>query len=379
MGRTVLGYRLHECRGVRALVLVPEAQARDSTVIKAALIGAGYIAREHLDCLKSLKTARLVGLCDSSPVMAEATAEEYSVPRWFSDHRKMLDDLKPDVVHITTPPQSHFSLASDVLENGAHAFVEKPITLDSGDFSKLRTLAAERQLLLLEDYNYLFNSSVRRILNLIARGEFGEVVHVEVLFCANILGRESRHTGLNSPFLSLPGGAVADFVTHLAYLAHAYIGEHRAVRTTWHKRSEIAGIQWDEFRAFLDAERGTGVLAFSAHSQPDMLWLRVHGTKMRATANLFEPLLAIERLREGPRPLATLINGLSVAGAYTRSSFGGVWRKLRGRPVTYEGLWWLLKHFYESMEAGSEPPLSIHQIESVNRLVWDLLNEQNRL
>ena len=42
----------------------------------AAVIGAGCIAREHLDCLRNLREAKVVAVCDLSPSLAEATAEE---------------------------------------------------------------------------------------------------------------------------------------------------------------------------------------------------------------------------------------------------------------------------------------------------------------
>ena len=321
-----------------------------------------------------------VGLCDLSAVMAEATAEQYHVPRWFTDHRQMLGELNPDVVHITTPPGSHVPLAIDALEAGAHVLVEKPIALNPEDLERLKSIAERRKLLVLEDHNYLFNSSVQRILSLIASNEFGQVLHTDVMFCVDILGPGSRHADPNAPhpFSSLPGGAIADFVTHLAYLAYAFVGEHRSVRTIWRKRGEVDALPWDEFRALVDAEHGTAALGFSAHSRPDVFWLRVHGTKMRATASLFEPLLAIERPRGGPRALTPLLNGMSVACAYGRSGLSGLWRKLAGRPITYEGLWRLLQRFYESLEAGSEPPVPMRQIEAVNRLVWDLLRHGER-
>ena len=66
-------------------------------MIKAAVIGAGYIAREHLDCLRKLKRVETAAICDLSPVMAEATADEFRVPRWFTDHRRMLAEIEPDV------------------------------------------------------------------------------------------------------------------------------------------------------------------------------------------------------------------------------------------------------------------------------------------
>ena len=99
--------------------------------MKAALIGAGLIAQQHLGCLRSLREIALVGVCDLSRAMAESAAERFGVDAWFTDHHAMLERVRPDVVHITTPPQSHFKLAMDALAAGAHVIVEKPITVSS--------------------------------------------------------------------------------------------------------------------------------------------------------------------------------------------------------------------------------------------------------
>ena len=42
----------------------------------------------------------------------------------------MLSDAQPDVVHITTPPESHFEIARLCLAAGCHVYVEKPFTLN---------------------------------------------------------------------------------------------------------------------------------------------------------------------------------------------------------------------------------------------------------
>ena len=42
---------------------------------RVALVGAGYIAREHLACLTQLKNAEVVAVCDRSAVMAEVTCQ----------------------------------------------------------------------------------------------------------------------------------------------------------------------------------------------------------------------------------------------------------------------------------------------------------------
>jgi predicted dehydrogenase len=125
----------------------------------------------------------------------------------------------------------------DSLDAGAHVIVEKPAT---STFEELEALARHAQAAgrcLIEDHNYVFNRAPQEMPQLIKCGEFGAVTHVEILICLDILG-PSGFADPNSPHpaFTLPGGAIADFLPHLASLAHLFIGPHRTAQTIWTKR-----------------------------------------------------------------------------------------------------------------------------------------------
>ena len=347
--------------------------------MKVALIGTGLIAQQHLACLRSLPQVTLAGVCDLSRSLAEATAERYGIAAWFTNHRAMLEEVRPDVVHITTPPASHFSLAMDALAARAHVIVEKPITTTHEQIAVLIRSASEQERVLIEDYNYLYNPPIQRILELVGSGELGEVVDVEVSICVNILAEGSPFVdrGVPHPCVSLPGGAIADFLSHLASLAHGFVGPHRAVRTTWSKRTAGSPLPHDEFRAVVAAERGTAFLSFSAHAQPEMFWVRVNGTRMRASADLYDGSLVINRLDSGPKPIARLRDRLREARDVRRAARRNLLGKFHG-PGTYAGLWNLLTQAYQAVESGTAPPITMRQIAEVNNLVTALTAEEFR-
>src|SRR5262249_52093057 len=164
---------------------------------------------QHLACLKTLPDVQMAAICDLSPSAAEAAAERYGIPTWFTDHRAMLDKVRPEVVHVTTPPTSHFGLAMDSLAVGAHVIVEKPATSTFAELEALAQRANERGRHVVEDYNYLFNHAPLEILRHIGSGQFGAVTHVEVLICLDILG-PGGFADPNSPHpaLTLAGGAI---------------------------------------------------------------------------------------------------------------------------------------------------------------------------
>lgn len=337
--------------------------------MKAALIGAGQIARQHLACLQTLPDVTIAAVCDLSPSVAECAAERHGVPAWFTDYRTMLRDVRPDVVHVTTPPTSHFRLAIDSLEAGAHVIVEKPATATLSELHALNQRAREVDRVLIEDYNYLFNPATRDIVERIESGAFGTVIHVEVMICLDILG-PTGFADPNSPHpcLTLAGGAIADFLPHLASLAHLFVGPHRQAHAVW-KKLKPSLLPYDEFRAVVDAERGTAALAFSASAQPDAFWLRVYGERMQATANLFEKRVTFDRVRTGPKPLQPLLNGLEEGKMIRRAAVGTLMRKFRGGPGAYEGLYELLRRTYLGLASGSPLPVTADQVLAVNRMV----------
>ena len=345
--------------------------------IRAALIGTGRIAQEHLACLRQLPGVELAGVCDRYGSLAEMTADRFGVGAWFSDHRAMLEQVKPDVVHITTPPASHVPLTLDALDAGSHVFVEKPITTSYEEFRTLRAKAEEKRRHLVEDHNYVYNASVRKIVELVKSGEFGEVRHVDVFFCVGIFGEGSPFADPNLPHgaLKLKGGAVADFLPHLASLAHAFVGAHTSARSLW---KEEAG-HFREFRAMVNAERGTASVGLSTQAQPNAFWLRVYGTKMHAEADLLEPRLTITPLRSCHAGLMPLVNGMHEAWDVGKSALRGFKGRLAADPMANEGIWELISQTYRALQSGAEPPVSLDDVDEVNRLVEDFTREELQL
>lgn len=337
--------------------------------MRVALIGAGQIAREHLSCLRTLPEVSVAGVCDLSPSVAESIAERYGVPAWFTDHRALLRDVRPDVVHVTTPPTSHFRLAMDALESGAHVLVEKPATATLAEVEQLVRYAGERRLALIEDYNYVFSRATREIAGWVDSGRLGAVVHVEVMMSLNLFGPggfadpNAQHSAL-----ALAGGAIADFLPHLASLAHRFIGAHRRAHAIWTKRRPSI-LPYDELHAVIEGARGTATLGFSSTAQPDAFWLRVFGERAQASTNLWETRLTLERLRDGPKPLQPLLNGLEEGRAVRRAAVGTLMRKFKPGPGPYDGLWHLVAETYGALARATALPVPSEHVLEVNRMI----------
>ena len=87
--------------------------------MRVLLIGRGDVSVVHLAAIETLG-ASLIGVCDSA-----------------TDYRAMLSSLRPDVVHVCTPHDTHVPIALEALAHGAHVLLEKPVAHTIGDASRL--------------------------------------------------------------------------------------------------------------------------------------------------------------------------------------------------------------------------------------------------
>src|SRR5437879_397521 len=153
-------------------------------MLKVAVVGCGKIADAHASQIQRIKGCEIVGVCDREPLMARQLYERFPVKRYFSDLAELLHDARPDVVHITTPPQSHFDIAKLCLEGGCHVYVEKPFTVDEREARKLIAIATEKKLKITVGHDDQFRHAARRMRTLVQSGFLGGApVHMESYYC----------------------------------------------------------------------------------------------------------------------------------------------------------------------------------------------------
>jgi predicted dehydrogenase len=353
--------------------------ASGNSVLRAATIGAGRIADEHLRFLRGSRRAQLVGVCDLSPALAEFAARKFNARSAYTDYAKMLVDARPDVVHILTPAATHPRLVSDCLQAASHVIVEKPVAPTHEQFLSLWSLAQSQNRRLVEDHNYRFNLPVLAIEKLVADGRLGEVHDVEVRMALDLHAADGRYADTSLPHSShaLPCGVLHEFVTHLCYLALRFMPSVDRVAARWTKRRSDALLKYDELDAMIDGPAVHGRLRFSSAGGPDGFVLTVRGTRGWAAADLFQPHLRLIAPRGGRR-VSGLFHLFTEGSQVLRAGAGGFWNKFMQR-TAYEGLQTFLSRTYEALHRGDEPPVSFTDMDRVSRLIDALLDEANQI
>src|SRR5262245_21794658 len=124
--------------------------------MRVAIIGCGKIADQHAHQIRRVRGNRLVAVCDRENLMADQLAERFQAGRSFGDVDSLLKETSPDVVHITTPPQSHFELTRKCLSAGCHVYVEKPFSVNYAEARSMVALAEQKNLKLTAGHNMQF-------------------------------------------------------------------------------------------------------------------------------------------------------------------------------------------------------------------------------
>lgn len=106
------------------------------TPITLAIAGCGGIAAFHARAIREIPGAELTGACARSPGKAEAFCAEHG-GKPYQDLERMLDELRPDVLCVTTPSGAHLEAVEAAAKRGIHVICEKPLEVSDARMAQL--------------------------------------------------------------------------------------------------------------------------------------------------------------------------------------------------------------------------------------------------
>jgi UDP-N-acetylglucosamine 3-dehydrogenase len=105
--------------------------------IRVAYLGAGEISDRFIVMAKKLKDVENAAICSRNIRNANTKSKKYGIPEYYNNYKKMLREIKPDAVVVTTTHPLHAKHAIDCMKAGAHVLVEKPIATSFADGKKM--------------------------------------------------------------------------------------------------------------------------------------------------------------------------------------------------------------------------------------------------
>ena len=213
------------------------ATAKQINQLRAGVIGTGFIGPVHMEALRRLGV-QVIALCDV-PAIVKSAAEKHGIPQTFTDYREMLKSPDVDVVHITAPNRFHCEMSLAALEAKKHVVCEKPLAMNTQETAKIVSLAKSSNTVFAVNYNIRFYPAVLTLRDMVAKGELGDIIHVNGSYMQDWLYKD---TDYNWRLLPQEGGklrAVADIGTHwmdaVSFILSSNITNVFADLNTWHK------------------------------------------------------------------------------------------------------------------------------------------------
>lgn len=143
--------------------------------LRSAIIGCGNIFTMHVTPVKHRDDAELVAVCDVKKDRADKAAAKYGTTAYY-DYEKMIEEVKPDIVHVCLPHYLHPVASRFAIERGVNVLCEKPISIDYRSAEENVRLAAEKGVNYGVIFQCRYNDASQAVKNALVSGELGKII-----------------------------------------------------------------------------------------------------------------------------------------------------------------------------------------------------------
>lgn len=340
--------------------------------LRVGIIGCGNISAVHIDIIKDLPHVAEVVLADPKETALNDTATRFGLTKKFLDYREMIAKEKPDVVHILTPPQFHAPVARFAMEKGCHVLVEKPMAVDSAQAREMMSLAKEHGVKLGVVHNHLYDNVMLEARAILARGLLGNISFVESWYGTQF-GSVLPFDPKNYWGMKLPGSVYQDFMPHALYVLTDFMPKCRVKEIAMSNSGNIAGLEHDELKVFLQNEQCVGMISLSLSTSPRYQYVNVFGTKGSMKIDFLNKVVLLDQeIGPLPRMLNRSLNGFSSGKAQRRAAWRNLFAMFKSQRYLFEGTERLIGLFYRSILLNESEPVSVTEGLEAMQLMDDM-------
>jgi|GEM_PF-6619144 len=192
-------------------------------MINVGIVGFGKMGMLHGALLNGSKKAKVIAICEKSLFMRVIFKKVYKEVKCYENLDKMLSENKIDLLVITTPSFNHVESAIAGIKNNCSIFVEKPLSSNLEDASKLNEIAKNNNAKVQVGFCNRFCPSIREGHDFIKKEILGEIESVNaIMYIADVF---EEHDGWRYKKELSGGGVLIDFGIHMIDLLYWYFGE----------------------------------------------------------------------------------------------------------------------------------------------------------
>lgn len=153
---------------------------------KSAIIGCGNRAKAHASAYSFISDASLVACCDLNETLLGEFTDTFQI-KGYKDLTQMIEQEKPDIVHIVTPPSLRLELLKKISELGVPGcIVEKPIALGVEDYKQIKEFAANTKMKCIVNHQYRYHPNFLKCREALDSGVLGQILYMDCSCRMNI-------------------------------------------------------------------------------------------------------------------------------------------------------------------------------------------------
>ena len=118
--------------------------------VRWGILGCGNIARRFTEAFEVVENGVVMGAASRSLEKAGEFASNYGIPRAFGSYDELLSDPEIDAIYVATPHSHHEDNVTACFEHGKPVLCEKPLTVNADQTRRLKEMAKDKELFLME-------------------------------------------------------------------------------------------------------------------------------------------------------------------------------------------------------------------------------------
>ena len=168
-------------------------------IIKWGFIGCGEVTEKKSGPAFSLiENSKVVAVMSRSEAKARSYAQRHGIKHWYTDPQALLDDPDVNAVYIATPPSTHATFAIMAMKAGKPVYIEKPMAANYEDCCRINRISHTTGMPCFVAYYRRYLEYFKQVKNLVASGDIGNVVNVQIRFA--VPPRDLDYNSRNLPW-----------------------------------------------------------------------------------------------------------------------------------------------------------------------------------
>ena len=193
--------------------------------VQVAAIGTGYFSQFHYDAWARIGDAEIVAICDLNEEQASTVASQFDGAPTFTELEAMLDETKPDLVDIITPPPTHPAFIQATVARGIPAICQKPFCPTFKEAETMAEAAEEAGALVVVHENFRFQPWYEEIHRQIESGALGRVYQANFRLRPGDGQGPEAYLGRQPYFQKMPRFLIHETAIHMIDVFRYLFGE----------------------------------------------------------------------------------------------------------------------------------------------------------